>query len=332
MNSNAVAPMCLAGYTFCFTGVMTDLHRDDAVEMVKILGGRVTGNVSSKTDYLVAGEILEDGRPTDQGSKYKRAVTEPNVALVNGASQFYGLLQQYSDRAAVSAEGGAGCGASTATALQAPPAAAAAATSTNGLAQLKAPPVAAAPSVQAVNPYAKVANPYAKVNPYAKKPAANGNNTNAQKAAATGIADRKPAAKPATGSKNNNGSSSGGGGNQLLWVEKYKPVQSSEILGNQDAVRKLSVWLASWEERFLYAKGPKSFSSPNGPWKAALLSGPPGIGSTFWTNQSAYCHCRSSDDFIFERRFFTHGCCCSHSTSSPLYCRDNHCHIGRSRV
>lgn len=40
--------------------------------------------------------------------------------------------------------------------------------------------------------------------------------------------------------------------------------------------------LSRWESRFNNEQAVgKSFSNPNGPWKAALLSGPPGIGSTF---------------------------------------------------
>ena len=40
--------------------------------------------------------------------------------------------------------------------------------------------------------------------------------------------------------------------------------------------------LAKWEKTFLDPKNiGRTFSNPKGPWKAALLSGPPGIGSTY---------------------------------------------------
>ena len=43
----------------------------------------------------------------------------------------------------------------------------------------------------------------------------------------------------------------------------------------------LSTGLNRWESTFNNSKAQgKSFSSPNGPWKAALISGPPGIGKT----------------------------------------------------
>ena len=66
-----------------------------------------------------------------------------------------------------------------------------------------------------------------------------------------------------------------------LWADRYAPSHSSEILGNADSVGKLSKWLSGWERTFNgSANGGKGrgLGGPNGPWKAALLSGPPGIG------------------------------------------------------
>ncbi len=46
----------LAGKTFVLTGTLPDLTREQATEMITAAGGRVTGSVSRKTDYVVAGE------------------------------------------------------------------------------------------------------------------------------------------------------------------------------------------------------------------------------------------------------------------------------------
>jgi DNA ligase (NAD+) len=46
----------LAGKTFVLTGTLPALTREEATEMITRAGGRVTGSVSRKTDYLVAGE------------------------------------------------------------------------------------------------------------------------------------------------------------------------------------------------------------------------------------------------------------------------------------
>jgi DNA ligase (NAD+) len=45
----------LAGKTFVLTGTLPDLTREQATEMIVAAGGKVTGSVSRKTDYVVAG-------------------------------------------------------------------------------------------------------------------------------------------------------------------------------------------------------------------------------------------------------------------------------------
>jgi DNA ligase (NAD+) len=46
----------LAGKAFVLTGTLPNLTREQATEMIIAAGGRVTGSVSRKTDYLVAGD------------------------------------------------------------------------------------------------------------------------------------------------------------------------------------------------------------------------------------------------------------------------------------
>lgn len=55
----------LAGKTFVFTGSLEIFKRKEAQQLVEGLGGRASGSVSKKTDYLVAGR--------DAGSKLDRA-------------------------------------------------------------------------------------------------------------------------------------------------------------------------------------------------------------------------------------------------------------------
>ena len=45
----------LAGKTFVLTGTLSE-PRDDVKERIIAAGGKVSGSVSKKTDYLVAGE------------------------------------------------------------------------------------------------------------------------------------------------------------------------------------------------------------------------------------------------------------------------------------
>jgi DNA ligase (NAD+) len=55
----------LAGMTLVLTGTLPELSREQATELIGAAGGRVTGSVSKKTDYLVAGESA--------GSKLEKA-------------------------------------------------------------------------------------------------------------------------------------------------------------------------------------------------------------------------------------------------------------------
>ena len=55
----------LAGKTFVLTGTLPNLSREQATEMIAGAGGKVTGSVSKKTDYVVVG--------SEPGSKYAKA-------------------------------------------------------------------------------------------------------------------------------------------------------------------------------------------------------------------------------------------------------------------
>ena len=52
----------LSGLTIVVTGVFNTISRDKIVELITDYGARNTGSVSGRTDYLIAGFKLEDGR------------------------------------------------------------------------------------------------------------------------------------------------------------------------------------------------------------------------------------------------------------------------------
>lgn len=55
-------PNCLLGLTFVFTGELSSLGREDAADLVKKLGGRVTTAPSRKTNFVVVGEMAGEGK------------------------------------------------------------------------------------------------------------------------------------------------------------------------------------------------------------------------------------------------------------------------------
>jgi DNA ligase (NAD+) len=71
------SPKPLAGKTFVLTGSLPTLEREDAKAMIEAAGGKVSGSVSKKTHYLVAGEAA--------GSKLDKA-RELGVEVIDEAA------------------------------------------------------------------------------------------------------------------------------------------------------------------------------------------------------------------------------------------------------
>ena len=74
----------LDGVTLVVTGALERWSRNEAEELIKRLGGRVTGGVSKQTSYLLAGE----------GGGQKRAKAQEAGTTVLDETQFVALLRE----------------------------------------------------------------------------------------------------------------------------------------------------------------------------------------------------------------------------------------------
>jgi DNA ligase (NAD+) len=67
VSAKRAAELPLAGRTFVLTGTLPSMTREEATEKIEALGGHVTGSVSKKTDYLLAG--AEPGSKIDKAKE-----------------------------------------------------------------------------------------------------------------------------------------------------------------------------------------------------------------------------------------------------------------------
>ena len=86
ITPKALKPQPLANKTYVLTGTLTQMKRNDAKASLQALGAKVSGSVSTKTDYVVAGEAA--------GSKFTKA-QELNIPVID-ENELIALLDSFS--------------------------------------------------------------------------------------------------------------------------------------------------------------------------------------------------------------------------------------------
>jgi DNA ligase (NAD+) len=79
VKRTAARSRVLAGKTFVLTGTLGNMTRDEARQRIESLGGKVSGSVSKKTDYVVAGD--KPGSKLDKAQQLGVAVLDEPALL-----------------------------------------------------------------------------------------------------------------------------------------------------------------------------------------------------------------------------------------------------------
>ncbi|XP_064918690.1 replication factor C subunit 1 [Columba livia] len=260
------AENCLEGLTFVITGVLECIERDEAKSLIERYGGKVTGNVSKKTNYLVMGRDCGQSKCEKASTLGTKVIDEDGlfdlIRTMPGKKSKYELAAETEGKKAES--------------------------------RPKRTPQKAEAGKRNLSPFKSEAdNKKHKSTPEkrdAVKPV--------KKEAVRKLMDfkrqtveKKEAPEP---QGNLVSEIKEDGTEKLLWVDKYKPVTLKAIIGQQgeqSCANKLLRWLRNWHRNALgdgQAKTNKTGGKDDGTgFKAALLSGPPGVGKT--TTASLVC-------------------------------------------
>ncbi|XP_026059871.1 replication factor C subunit 1 isoform X2 [Carassius auratus] len=252
------AENCLEGCVFVLTGVLESIERDEAKSLIERYGGKVTGNVSRKTTYLVLGRDSGVSKTEKAESFGTKIINEDElldlIRTKPGKKSKYEIAAEAENKSSKT---------------RTPDSRGKPTTPSN-----KATPQGPSPNKRSTS------GGKSKPGSASKSGALGASRSEVKKSLSF---DQSKRASPVSHS------TPGSEGSSLLWVDKYRPRSLKNLIGqqgDQSCANKLLRWLQNWHKHHSgNTKAPSKFgkfgSKDDGSgFKAALLSGPPGVGKT----------------------------------------------------
>ncbi|KAB5518487.1 hypothetical protein PHYPO_G00166560 [Pangasianodon hypophthalmus] len=250
---------CLEGCVFVLTGVLESMEREDAKSLIERYGGKVTGNVSRKTTYLVLGRDSGASKTEKaQGFGTKIINEDELLELIRtkpGKKSKYEIAAEAESKATKSRT-------PDSKVKRTPPG-------------RKVSPQK--PSASKSSPSPRKSRPSSSSTPGTSRASRQGSSSEVRKTLEFGAGKSTPSVAEDDGTS-------------LLWVDKYRPRSLKNLIGQQgeqSCANKLLRWLKSWHKNHSGNAKPTAarFGKFGGKddgsgFKAALLSGPPGVGKT----------------------------------------------------
>uniref|UniRef100_A0AAY5KTK9 Replication factor C subunit 1 n=1 Tax=Esox lucius TaxID=8010 RepID=A0AAY5KTK9_ESOLU len=252
---------CLEGCVFVLSGVLESMEREDAKALIERYGGKVTGNVSKKTTHLILGR--------DGGA----AKTEKAEGFGTTILDEDGLLELIRTKPGKKSKYLIAAEAESVKKIE-----------SNRVSKSRNPGAKISPQTPKRSP--KTPSPSKPRSGSGQRLTSPGRGKGSGVKRGLGFAGKKESKPPDAPAS----PSLAGEGASLLWVDKYRPRNLKAVIGQQgdlSPANKLLRWLKNWHTNHAAGAKPAGRFGKSGSakddgsgFKAALLSGPPGIGKT----------------------------------------------------
>lgn len=241
------AENCLEGLAFVITGVLESFERDETKSFIERYGGKVTGNVSKKTDFVVA------GRDSGESKMIKAQSFGTKILDEDGLLELIRTRPGKKSKYIIQAE----------------------------QSMKKESSVPISPGTSKVDTLKQECSRNVHKDKFKSSLSKFNHSLSSKTSSQTEMTSTECELDVALEPNISKPS--------LLWVDKYKPTQLKQIIGqtgDKSNAKKLFNWLMNWHKNQASGVRPvsgKFFGQGGGDgagFKAALLSGPPGIGKT----------------------------------------------------